>query len=94
MTTCIVIFCLALGLSVLLTPIVYWAANRWNIVTLPDGYRKKHSGRVLLVDANLNRASEYLLFSVILPDAVIPLLMEKLGQIGEIYVSREVLESS
>ena len=49
MTTFIVVFSLALALSVLLTLIVRWAANRWNIVVLPDGYRKKHSGRVPLL---------------------------------------------
>jgi len=49
MTTYIIVFCLALALSVLLTLTVRWAANRWNIVALADGYRKKHSGRVPLL---------------------------------------------
>jgi len=49
MTTYIIVFCLALVLSVLFTRIVRWVADRWDIVALPDGYRKRHSGRIPLL---------------------------------------------
>jgi UDP-GlcNAc:undecaprenyl-phosphate GlcNAc-1-phosphate transferase len=40
---------MALAFSLLFTRIVRWAADKCNIVALPDGYRKKHSGRMPLL---------------------------------------------